>query len=424
MPAPASVLKLAPTSSRQSSTMSQSRAPARTPSPAATEECFRCGRTGHRPQDCLCSDMECHACGKKGHISRACPRKKSDGAKKTCATHAVEETSEDEVVFALHNCTTAETHKIKSSRTEPIWIHPKVNGCQLQMELDTGSALTILPASMFHEHFDLPLQPTSTMLKPYAGDHLRPKGVFRAHVCYNGQEFEADAYVVDSDGPALFGRDWLQNIVFDWRSLHNIKANATSAPLSDGTRWRLDALRSRYAAVFGSDRGHLQPSRGHLTLRDGAQPKFLKARPLPYALRDLVGRRQELPLNGSNGNPTSGYEANERGAADHHDNATRPAAHRADLRRSLQLQMICGRGHAQLQCTQSMFACIDQHVDQSMFHCLLCLNQCALACASTASMFASNQTACQRKKTSPDCDRVCPETERNITRKRKGNSKD
>ena len=286
---PASVHKLAPTTSRRSSMISQSRAPARTPSPAVTEECFRCGRTGHRPQDCLCSDMECYACGKKGHISRACPPKKSDGAKKTRATHAVEETSEDDDVFALHNCATAETHKIKSSRTEPIWIHPKVNGCQLQMELDTGSALTILPASMFHEHFDLPLQQTSTMLKPYAGDRLRPKGVFRAHACYYGQEFEADAYVVDSDGPALFGRDWLQNIVFDWRSLHNIKVNAMSAPLSDGTRRRLDALRSRYAAVFGSDRGHLQSSREHLTLRDGAQPKFLKARPLPYALRDRVG---------------------------------------------------------------------------------------------------------------------------------------
>ena len=50
---PASVHKLAPTSSRRSSTMSQLRAPARTPSPAATEECFRCGRTGRRPQDCL-----------------------------------------------------------------------------------------------------------------------------------------------------------------------------------------------------------------------------------------------------------------------------------------------------------------------------------------------------------------------------------
>ena len=118
------------------------------------------------------------------------------------------------------------------------------------MELDTGSVLTILPPSIFHEHFDLPLQPTSTMLKPYAGDRLLPKGVFRAHVCYNGQEFEAEAYVVDSDGIALFGRDWLQKIVFDWHSLHNIKANATSAPLSDGTHLRLDALRSRYAAVL------------------------------------------------------------------------------------------------------------------------------------------------------------------------------
>ena len=127
------------------------------------------------------------------------------------------------------------------------------------------------------------------MLKPYAGDRLRPKGMFRARVCYNGREFEADTYVVDSDGPALFGRDWLQDIVFDCRSLHNIKANVTSAPLSHRTRRRLDALRSRCAAVFGSDRGNLQSSRGHLMLRDGAQPKFLKAMPLPYALRDRVG---------------------------------------------------------------------------------------------------------------------------------------
>ena len=102
--------------------------------------------------------------------------------------------------------------------------------------------------------------------------------------------------------------------------------------------------------------------------------------------RKTITKQSFRSLNGGNGNPTSGYEANERCAADHHDHATRPAAHRVD--------------HTSIS-TQSMFACIDQHVDQSMFHCLLCLNQCALACASTASMFASNQTACQRKKTSP-----------------------
>ena len=46
--------------------------------------------------------------------------------------------------------------------------------------------------------------------------------------------------------------------------------------------------------------------------------------------RVMLYRRQELPLNGGNGNPTSGYEANERCAADHHDQPTRPAAHRVD----------------------------------------------------------------------------------------------
>ena len=63
-------------------------------------------------------------------------------------------------------------------------------------------------------------------------------------------------------------------------------------------------------------------------------------------------------------------------------------------------------GHAQLQCTQSMFACIA--ISMLISRCCLvvfhCLNQCALACASTASMFASNQTACHAssKKSSPD----------------------
>ena len=86
-PVSASVHKLSPTSSRRSSTISQSRAPARNPSPAVTEECFRCGRIGLHPQDCLCSDMECYACGKKGHISRACPRKNSDGANRGVTGH-------------------------------------------------------------------------------------------------------------------------------------------------------------------------------------------------------------------------------------------------------------------------------------------------------------------------------------------------
>ena len=87
------------------------------------------------------------------HFSRLSTEEVGWRKEDACDT-AVEETSEDDDVFALHNCTTAETHKILRvpERSRFGYISPKVNGCQVQMELDTGSALTILPASMFHEH--------------------------------------------------------------------------------------------------------------------------------------------------------------------------------------------------------------------------------------------------------------------------------
>ena len=99
----------------------------------------------------------------------------------------------------------------------------------------------------------------------------------------------------------------------------------------------------------------------------------------------FLARRQELPLSGGNGNPTSGYEANERCAADH---GTRPAAHRVDHTSisELQRQMICNCGAVTITHSCSALhsvnvACIDQHVDQSMFHCLLCGVWISTVCA-------------------------------------------
>ena len=142
-------------------------------------------------------------------------------------------------------------------------------------------------ACLCNEHFaSTELQPTSTVLKPYSGHRLYPKGVLRVRVAYNNQHVEGNVYVVETDGPALFGRDWLRSIRLDWHRLHHVCEAAPKLPST--TLKRLDALRSRYAAVFGSDRGRLNFSEGHLDLRDDASPKFVKARPLPYALRDRV----------------------------------------------------------------------------------------------------------------------------------------
>ena len=207
--------------------------------------------------------------------ARFSPRPAPKDAKSRSAktTHAIEEDDE----YALHNVGTNQRHSEKP-RNDPIWVHPTLNETSIPLELDTGSALSILPLRVHNEHFaSTELQPTSTVLKPYSGHRLYPKGVLRVRVAYNNQHVEGNVYVVETDGPALFGRDWLRSIRLDWHRLHHVREAAPKLPST--TLQRLDALHSRYAAVFGSDRGGLNCAEGHLDLRDDATPKFVKARP-------------------------------------------------------------------------------------------------------------------------------------------------
>ena len=159
------------------------------------------------------------------------------------------------------------------------------------MELDTGSALSIVPECLYRQHLaTTPLSPTSVVLKTYSGQRITPLGAITVHVDYNGQHHEGPVYVVRTDGPALFGRDWLRHIRVDWSNIHRL-AQAQPFPsgqLSPSTQRRLNKLLERHAVVFGEDRGHLRHTKGHLHLVEGATPRFCKARPLPYALRDKV----------------------------------------------------------------------------------------------------------------------------------------
>ena len=60
------------------------------------------------------------------------------------------------------------------------------------------------------------------------------------------------------------------------------------ASSSASTQRRLDELLERHSEVFGEDRRRFRHCKGRLHLVDGAKPRFLKARPLPYTLRDKV----------------------------------------------------------------------------------------------------------------------------------------
>ena len=177
-----------------------------------------------------------------------------------------------------------ELHKVSKANTNIIWVTPDVEGKPLQMELDTGSAVSVLLLSKYNTTFkSSKLHPTTTVLKTYTGERIQPVGVLNVQVKYEEEMQKLNLYVVETKGPSLFGRDWLEKITLDWKAINTL---ATTPPRKPSTR--LQELLDKYRDVFEEDIGLLKTTKAKLNLKENSQPKFCKARQVPYALRPKV----------------------------------------------------------------------------------------------------------------------------------------
>ena len=109
---------------------------------------------------------------------------------------------------------------------------------------------------------------------------FRALGKAKVEIECNGQRPQDDLYIVDTTGPPLFGRTWLRQLRLDWSAIHSVRSTSVSD--------RLDKLKERYADIFKTDLGCLRGVQGSLNLVQDATPKFMKARPVPYALRPKI----------------------------------------------------------------------------------------------------------------------------------------
>ena len=186
------------------------------------------------------------------------------------------------VVNALEDEGELEIAALDTEKTpkDAIWVSPRINGTKVTMELDTGSAVSVIPVSIFKKQFPkTKLQPTPVHLRTYCGNRLRTLGKTTVAIELNGQKAQDDVYIVDSTGPPLFGRTWLRKLQLDWKEIHSVTASPKE---------RLDKLKERYTEIFKTDLGCLQGVYGSLSLCKDATPKFVKARPVPYALRPKI----------------------------------------------------------------------------------------------------------------------------------------
>ena len=174
-----------------------------------------------------------------------------------------------------------------SSKTDPIKVTVQASGINLEMEVDTGAASSIISAATYRQLWPKdqapPLRPTEKRLCTYTRVSLEVKGAITVSVHYQGQTAELELVVVAGAGPSLLGQDWLWEIRLDWQRLNQIRSTDIKT---------LQSLLEQHSDVFKDELGLVEAAPAKIHVDTSVQPRFCKPRTVPYALKGKV--KQEL----------------------------------------------------------------------------------------------------------------------------------
>ena len=270
-------------------------------SPSVT--CYRCGDNHHTANTCRFRHSTCRSCGKLGHIAKVCRSKPKAQAQAQPPDHKSKKHAEKTHSVTVENITTtspppnsspsknissnSEAYSMfpmSKSGTRPIILSVKILDKILQMELDTGASLSLISEETFNSTFgnSLQLNPSSVVLHTYSGEPISVLGSVDVPVFHNSQSATVPLVVVKGKGQSLFGRNWMEHFRLDWSSINKVQLKMS-----------FTALLLKYSKLFQEQLGTLQGTSAKIVVTDNAQPRFFKARQVPYILKDKVEKELE-----------------------------------------------------------------------------------------------------------------------------------
>ena len=242
--------------------------------------CSRCGGN-HQSSTCKFKDYECRFCKKKGHLAAVCWKKSDKNKAKREQANRVEEEDEEEV-FPMY--------RISQSPVKPVVVNIAINNHPVEMELDTGASVSLMSEEDFQElqGSGVTLQPSSAKLFTYTGDRIQIVGQANVKVDYKGQEATLPLLVTKDKGPPLLGRNWLQTLKLDWKSIFTVSSDLT-----------LQTVLEEFSEVFKEELGMLKGVTAKIYTDPGATPSFHSARPVAYSqLKKVEAELERLQSQG------------------------------------------------------------------------------------------------------------------------------
>lgn len=155
-----------------------------------------------------------------------------------------------------------------------------MNGKELEMEFDTGAALSVISETTRQTTFpDKTLHPSNVILKTYTDKNIEIKDTLNMLVEYGDQKEKLVLVAVAGDGPSLLGRNWLKYICLDWKNIFLVRIVRQKT---------FSNLVNEHNTLFADELGTVKQFTASLQIQSDATPRFFKPQPVPFAIKDAI----------------------------------------------------------------------------------------------------------------------------------------
>ena len=183
----------------------------------------------------------------------------------------MDEYDDEETVNALQNGSQPASHATLDICGKPV-----------RMELDTGSAHTVVNDKIWHE-IGAPVLSSAPKLTAYGGFQLPIKGSAEVSARFQGEEKKLELIVVNNNSPSLLGRKWMKAFspLREW--FDNAPISSINVSLSS-----VDSLCNEYSELFAPGLGKVKGYQAHIYIKPDAHFRFFKARAVSFALKPKI----------------------------------------------------------------------------------------------------------------------------------------
>ncbi|XP_031333813.1 uncharacterized protein K02A2.6-like [Photinus pyralis] len=254
-----------------------------------TGKCYRCGHEGHRAFRCSMKDKICAKCKKVCHIATVCMQ---GGNIKTVRQVTQSEDNDDIVeddqfeMYTIGNI--FHMHGVKSGGSGKFMVNIQVEENNCEFELDTGAAVSTMSYRNFLKVCPgLSISDTSSRLRTYSGEIIEPLGTCNITISFGNKVTIGRLFIVGDDVDSICGRQWIRILDLHKRPLNDLEIHEVTVTQANSDEL-LKSFLKEFGDVFDDKLGRIPAMESNLQMLENTAPKFWRARPVPYALKDRV----------------------------------------------------------------------------------------------------------------------------------------